>query len=177
MVAHCHRGFRLSGYLPGDRLSAWENIYYPAAATLRGCNILHCTSSGGPIWSIQPQVLTIHDLIPVCFDDGMSVKERTHFLKRLKRGLANATRIITVSEHTRKDLLQMFPDLRTPVEVIHWGGEEFARINLGETVAVTPYLIAFGGEAKRKNTIFTFERFLNVAERLPALKLYLVERQ
>ena len=101
-----------------------------------------------------------------------SDKERTHFLKRLNTGPCQCdTNHYCVRAH-QKGPAPIFPDLRTPVEVIHWGGEEFGTIDLGETVAVTPYLIAFGGEAKRKEHDITLERFLNVAVRLPALKLY-----
>lgn len=159
--------------LPGERFSAWENFYFPAAAMLLGCQVLHCTSSGGPFWSFQPQLLTIHDLIPLCFDDGQSETEKRHFLKRLRNGLRNAKRVIAVSLHTKKDILAIFPGLRTPIDVVHWGGDRTTpqEYFLPEN---SPYLIAFGGEAKRKNTIYTLERFFAAASAVPDLKLLLV---
>lgn len=160
--------------LPGDRFSAWENLYFPAAATLAGCNVLHCTSSGGPWWSWQPQVLTVHDLIPILFDDGLSERAKALFARRLKNGIRHAHRIITVSAHTKKDLLQLFPELSTPVEVIHWGSDGMVAKEPGITGGDIPYLLVFGGEARRKNTAFAVERFLNIAEALPAIKLFVI---
>lgn len=160
--------------LPGDRFSAWENLYFPAAATLAGCNVLHCTSSGGPRWSWQPQVLTVHDLIPILFDDGLSENARALFKRRLNNGVRQARRIITVSAHTKKDLLQIFPALKTPVEVIHWGSDGPLANSNGGPAPGTAYLLLFGGEARRKNTAFAIERFFNIATSLPALKLFVV---
>lgn len=159
--------------LPGERFSAWENIYLPVAAMFTGCQVLHCTSSGGPFWSAQPQLLTIHDLIPLRFDDGHSEKEKRHFLKRLNNGIRNAKRIITVSAHTRNDLLAIFPDLQSPIDVIHWGSDRISEPT-GKSAVDSPYLIAFGGEAKRKNTQYTLDRYFAAATSLPDLKLIMV---
>jgi glycosyltransferase involved in cell wall biosynthesis len=118
-------------------------------------------------------LLTIHDLIPLCFDDGHSEKEKRHFLKRLNNGIRNAKRIITVSAHTRKDLLAVFPDLLRPIDVIHWGSDRISE-HAGKYAVDSPYLIAFGGEAKRKNTEYTLERYFAAAASLPDLKLIMV---
>lgn len=158
---------------PGDRFSAWENLYFPAAATMARCNALHCTSSGGPFWSLQPQLLTVHDLIPALFDDGLPESAKQLFTKRLKNGLCNAKRIITVSAHTKKDLLNTFHGLKTPIDVIHWGCDSMVS-GIQPVAEGSPYLVAFGGEARRKNTVYTLERFVAVAEALPSLKLFLV---
>lgn len=159
--------------LPGERFSAWENFYFPVAATLLGCQVLHCTSSGAPFWSMQPQLLTIHDLIPLCFDDGHSEKEKRHFLKRLSNGLRKSKQIITVSAHTRKDLLGAFPDLHTQVNVIHWGSDRIVQ-QAQKSIVESPYLIIFGGEANRKNTQYSLDRYLAAAAQLPKLKLVMV---
>ena len=161
--------------LPGDRFSAWENLYFPATATMARCNVLHCTSSGGPFWSLQPQLLTVHDLIPALFDDGLSEDAKSLFLRRLKNGLRNAKGIITVSGHTKSDLLQLFPQLPSPVKVIHWGCDHSVRnSSTAAPPSNSPYIIAFGGEAKRKNTIYTLERFVAIAGIVPNLKLVIV---
>ncbi|HEX9153978.1 MAG TPA: glycosyltransferase, partial [Nitrospira sp.] len=160
---------------PGNRFSTWENLYFPVAAKLAGCNVLHCTSSGGPVWSPQAQILTIHDLIPLCFDDGWSDELKGKFRKRLEHGLRNARAIITVSAHTKKDLLRQFPVLRKPVHVIHWGSDQTQADNhYSSGTERTPYLIAFGGEAKRKNTLFALERFFAIAPLLPDVKLQMI---
>ncbi len=164
--------------LPGDRFAAWENLYFPALARLKGCQIMHCTSSGTPRWCPLPTVMTVHDLIPILVDDGQTEQEKARFATRLKHGIRNAYRIITVSHHTKADLQRLFPDQKQNVEVIHWGGEPLGNASLRQPnqrdAESAPYLIAFGGGAKRKNTEFTLDRFIAIAHRVPALRLMLV---
>lgn len=41
----------------------WEQIALPRAAYKEGCDVLHCTSNTGPIFSKVPIVTTLHDII------------------------------------------------------------------------------------------------------------------
>jgi glycosyltransferase involved in cell wall biosynthesis len=162
--------------LPGDRFDSWENVCLPLMAARARCDVLHCASSSGPWWSPAPVVLTVHDLIPVVADDGVDEAFQQAFLKRLRRGLRRARQVIAVSENTRRDLLRVLPGVGPAPEVVHWG----ATPNLGAPVAPPtprpepPYLIAFGGEAPRKNSDYVLDRFIAVARRVPDLQLLLV---
>jgi glycosyltransferase involved in cell wall biosynthesis len=159
---------------PTGRFGIWEELYFPWAARLQGCTVLHCTSSGGPRWSPLPILLTVHDLIPLTFDDGHDARARQQFARRLRNGLRRATRVATVSAHTRSDLEAAFPGAGAKAAVIHWGCD-LQRYDVSRAGPNTdaPYLLAFGGEARRKNTEYTLERFIGVAQRLPALRFVL----
>ncbi|MGW9685156.1 glycosyltransferase family 4 protein [Flagellimonas sp. 2504JD1-5] len=41
----------------------WEQIALPRAAFKEGCDVLHCTSNTGPLFSKVPIVTTLHDII------------------------------------------------------------------------------------------------------------------
>jgi len=41
----------------------WEQIALPRAAHKEGCDVLHCTSNTGPIFSKVPLITTLHDII------------------------------------------------------------------------------------------------------------------
>ncbi|MEM8998913.1 MAG: glycosyltransferase family 1 protein [Bacteroidota bacterium] len=41
----------------------WEQIALPKAAYAEGCDVLHCTSNTGPLFSKVPLVTTLHDII------------------------------------------------------------------------------------------------------------------
>ena len=41
----------------------WEQIALPKAAYKEGCDVLHCTSNTGPLFSKVPIVTTLHDII------------------------------------------------------------------------------------------------------------------
>ncbi len=160
--------------VPGGRFNLWERAYLPIAARASDCDLLHCASSGSPGWSPLPILLTVHDVIPLRFDDGHSDADKTAFRVRLTNALRHASRIIAVSHYTRDDLHREYPRLATPVEVVHWGCDMPRDVPQRTRTIEGTYLLAFGGEAKRKNTLYTVERFCAVAKALPALKLVLV---
>lgn len=41
----------------------WEQITLPRAAYKEGCDVLHCTSNTGPLFSPVPLITTLHDII------------------------------------------------------------------------------------------------------------------
>ncbi|MDH3461348.1 MAG: hypothetical protein OEM00_10330, partial [Burkholderiaceae bacterium] len=54
----------------GNRWNVWEDLLFPLRARLAGCTVMHCTSSGAPRCTLMPMVMTVHDLIPLLFEDG-----------------------------------------------------------------------------------------------------------
>ena len=166
--------------LPGNRYDSWENLCLPLMSLRAGCDVLHCASSSGPRWSPAPSVLTVHDLIPVVADDGVDAAFKQAFLRRLKNGLRHARKVIAVSENTRQDLLRTLPETQVAIDVVHWGASEAqtrAQAIDDSTPFVgptAPYLMAFGGEAPRKNTAYVLDRFAAVAGSMPSLQLVLV---
>ncbi|MGS0754210.1 hypothetical protein ACVBEH_05385 [Roseateles sp. GG27B] len=55
--------------------------------------------------------MTVHDIIPLIADDGLSPAEIERFRRRLGAGLRSAQHVVTVSENTRQDLLKAFDRL------------------------------------------------------------------
>ena len=165
--------------LPGQRFDSWDNVCLPVMAARARCDVLHCASSAGPYWSPMPTVLTVHDLIPLVADDGMDEAFKQGFLRRLNNGLRRASNVIAVSENTKQDILRMLPTTTTPIDVVHWGASQsdpaVSFSTSRQTVAglTGPYLIAFGGEAPRKNMRYVLDRFEAIGSRLPELHLVL----
>lgn len=154
----------------GHRIDGWENVSLPWRAWRRGCDVLHCASSGAPAWSPVPTVMTVHDMIPALRIDGQSEVESHHFLRRLRRGLKRARHVIAVSEHTRQDLLGYFPQTKSRVTVVHWGCDPAPLLTAG-TEPDGKYVLAFGGSAPRKNTAYAIDRFAKVLQSAPGLRL------
>ena len=144
----------------GDRFNAWEQVRLPVAALTSRLDLLHCPSQTAPYLAPCPIVLTVHDLIPLRMDDGWSPGEVNRFRKALARSVANARRIIAVSEFTRHDLLCEFRMSEKEIDVIPWGVHSKAHEDIPEekwralcqTYGVrSPFFVAFGGDAPRKN--------------------------
>jgi glycosyltransferase involved in cell wall biosynthesis len=152
----------------GDRFNAWENIRLPLASLTDGINLLHCPSQTAPPLAPCPVILTVHDLIPLRMNDGWSAVEVNRFRKALARSVAKSRRIITVSEFTKRDLMAFCRVPEDKVDVVHWGvdnaspsafDEEQWRVFCRSAGIVSPYFIAFGGGAPRKNVTRILEAF------------------
>jgi glycosyltransferase involved in cell wall biosynthesis len=150
-----------------ERLGLWEDWSFPARAHKLGAHLLHGASSAGPRYARVPSVITVHDLIPLTFGDGWSNSAIRRFRRHLGRGLRGARAVIAVSQHTKRDVLEFFAIDPDRVWVIPWGADDpdpaFAstdtramlrRLNLQE-----PFVLAFGGSARRKNTRFVIDVF------------------
>ena len=113
-----------------------------------------------PLWKTRA-VVTIHDIIHLLYPQFLPSRA-AHLYARLmiRRALTRADRIVTVSENTRRDLVNYFEIPAARIDVIYNGvsprfhpdipREEKERVasKLGLTI---PYLLFLGGEKPHKN--------------------------
>ncbi|NTX55065.1 glycosyltransferase family 1 protein [Myxococcus sp. CA039A] len=66
-------------------------------------------------------VLTVLDLIPLIMPDTVSAKFRWQFRLWLSRSLMLADRVVCISERTRQDLLERFPEVESRAVVVPIG--------------------------------------------------------
>ena len=109
--------------MPGFRWNLWENLGLPIAAWRSSADLLHCASSGAPIWSPLPVVMTVHDVIPLIMDDGMDSNGVKRFRTQLSAGLRQSRSVIAVSDNTRRDLTRVMNADPDKIEVVHWGAD------------------------------------------------------
>jgi glycosyltransferase involved in cell wall biosynthesis len=152
----------------GDRFGLWERLWFPWAARRHGCTLMHCASSSAPPWCGLPMVLTVHDVIPLLFDDGQDARQKQRFASGLRHGLRQARGVICVSECTRADLARTMGVGPETLSVVPWGADRVADADLSAPEA-PPRVLVFGGEARRKNTPYALERVIAAARRVPAL--------
>jgi glycosyltransferase involved in cell wall biosynthesis len=158
--------------LPGYRWNLWENIGLPFAAWSSGADLLHCSSSSTPSWSLVPMVMTVHDVIPLLMDDGASTAGAARFRRGLSAGVRKAKKIITVSENSHRDLIRLMHPAADKVTVVHWG------IDLPPSPPIPAehndrhLVLGFGGGgSRRKNTPTLIRMFAKVAAAHPTASL------
>ena len=121
--------------LGGDPYPTWEQIALPRAAKNEGCELLHCTSNTGPIWSKVPLITTLHDII---YLESISIfkKSGTWYQKfgNMYRRLVvpsiakKSQKVVTVSNF-EKDRIRNFMGLGDNLTTIYNGvGEHFVKI-------------------------------------------------
>ncbi|MCI0501789.1 MAG: glycosyltransferase family 4 protein, partial [Epsilonproteobacteria bacterium] len=103
----------------------------------------------------KPFVLTVYDMIHEKFSDMFSPTDKTTEQKRLL--VEKATKIIAISQSTKKDLIELFETDESKIEVVYLGNSMFPKpdMHLGFEIP-KKYLLFVGGRGSYKN----FERFI-----------------
>ena len=92
-----------------------EQILIPRVLKKEKIDIFHSPSFFGPISSGCKVIMTIHDMIHVLFPEESSVIHKVYYRLIVKKAANNASRILTVSENSKRDLVNY---LNVPPEKI-----------------------------------------------------------
>lgn len=130
-----------------------------------------------PVFGARARVLTIHDAIAELHPSEIFPRHRSRLFWHAKVWLARqqADRIVTVSEHSRRDLRRVFGLAEETIVVVPDAADaifrpsdpdEAAARRVAEGFAVTPpYLLYVGGFGPHKNLRALFEVFERLAAR------------
>jgi len=124
----------------------------------RGVELLHFPLLTVPVPLPIPQILTLHDLIPIRLPQYVSWRARRFFPGVLRKQLKQVTRVIVPSEFTKQELLRWsrFPAERVRViphaaaEPFHQSGQdEVSRVR--RKFSLSEYLLALASNRAHKN--------------------------
>ncbi|GAB3296293.1 glycosyltransferase family 4 protein [Hymenobacter tenuis] len=102
----------------------------------------------------KPLVITIHDMIQALFPQYYPTRDQSILERIAKR----ANHIITISEHTRADVLRLLPVAPEKVSVIYHGYADREYSTAGPELAVPErYILFTGSRALYKNFSFLVE--------------------
>lgn len=121
--------------LGGGPYPSWEQIALPRAAEKEGCELLHCTSNTGPIFSKVPLITTLHDII---YLESVSILKKSgtwyqKFGNMYRRWVVppvvkKSKKVVTVSNF-EKDRIKNFMGLGDNLTAIYNGvGRHFRKI-------------------------------------------------
>jgi glycosyltransferase involved in cell wall biosynthesis len=144
----------------------WNTFYYPIQA--RQYDLLLSPTTHGS-FLLRNQIITIHDLLSLRYNN-ISFHQRIYFKYLLPQLVSKAKLIVTVSETTKKDIIQFLKCPESKIKVVYNGYEhtryfmvrEKTSIILGKH-GVKDYLLAVGPTYPHKN----FERLLDAYKNLP----------
>ncbi|CDK01553.1 conserved hypothetical protein [Microbacterium sp. C448] len=121
-MGHDHSWFPgevIASKFSGENRFSWaygELFGVSRAANRLGADLIHCPAMLGPMRSRVPVVISMHDLLYFAHPEYMLTGLYTEPVKWMeKRGAANATRILTISEASAADIRKYlkFPPERT----------------------------------------------------------------
>ena len=153
----------------------WEQRTLPALCRRHRVDLLHCPINYGlPAFSPCPTVLTLHDAIAEKYYRPLSPWRERARPASLAWNLSayvsrrSADRVITVSQHSKQDIVDFFRLPADKVSVIHEAAdplfdrlptEEAVRHVTGRYGIPRPYLLYVGGWERRKNAHFLVRAF------------------
>jgi glycosyltransferase involved in cell wall biosynthesis len=138
----------------GGAARAWtpprDGVWYPfVLGRKRDADVLHCPTYRGPLRPTLPLVVTVHDLAVLRHPEAFNRWSRVYGPRVVPRVLGAATRVIAVSEFTRRELVELLrvPDERIRV-VPNAVDDEFTPEG---PAAEGEYVLAVGTLEPRKN--------------------------
>jgi glycosyltransferase involved in cell wall biosynthesis len=161
-----------------------EGLYYPhgmrRAAARAGAQILHVPTPAPVRGGALPTVVTVHDLLPLRMPHLFTRQTRWHtrlYIPFVRR----ATRVITPSEYTRAEVIELLglPEDRV-IAIPEAPGEHFATQEVdfdrlrAELDICAPYVLCVGTLEPRKNLATVLRVFRRVARSVPGTMLVVV---
>jgi len=147
-VERVELGFGRSGRLGTLELDlAWYPFLLPRRA--RGLDVLHCPTYRAPAGGSVPVVMTIHDLAVLRFPEAFGRWTRAYSRRAVPRAARAARLVLTVSEFTKREAVELLGLPEEKVRVVPNGVEPVFRPE-GES-APGDYVLAVGTVEPRKN--------------------------
>ena len=135
-----------------DKVStlARDALWYPfALGRERDADVLHCPTYRGPLRSALPLVVTVHDLAVFRHPEAFNRWTRAYSPRVVPRVLAAASRVIAVSQFTRRELVDVLDVPEDKIRVVPNGVDD--EFTAEGPVAEGQYVLAVGTLEPRKN--------------------------
>jgi alpha-1,3-rhamnosyl/mannosyltransferase len=162
---------------------SWTLLGAPRVRDVGGrIDLLHVLVPTVPVPSSAPLVATIHDLMPLKHPRLFRLRQRVLFGETVRRIARSARWIITISEATRRDVVERLAFPAERVAVVYPGmpshfskadeeSQRAVRTELG--VGDSPLVLFVGEIAERKNVKLLVEAFARVVPAVPDARLVL----
>jgi glycosyltransferase involved in cell wall biosynthesis len=147
----------------------WEHFFLPRRLMKNGIDIFHGPASLIPFRKDHfKTVVTIHDLVAFLFSETIPLKYGAYMRYLLRQAVKRADRIISVSHHTRDDLIKILKVPSKKIVVIHEAPSPIFRPYAPDLVRPIlkkrygiqkKYIYHLGNIEPRKNLIKLLEAF------------------
>jgi glycosyltransferase involved in cell wall biosynthesis len=130
-------------------------------------DLVHFTKAAVPNNLLIPSIVTIYDVIPLLLPETQSPLRRIYWPKTLKSATSNANHIITISQQSKKDIIEKLHVSADKITVIplaidtnHFKPTENKPTN-------NPYILFVGTWDARKNIKLLIDAFSSIADQIP----------
>jgi glycosyltransferase involved in cell wall biosynthesis len=153
--------FEYVAFLRGGNFGLHEQVALPFAVARSHASLIHYLSIYTPLVSMQPSVVTVHDLIHLLFPRQFKAKVGPYYRLAVRRACQRAARVITDDERTVEDLerflgvdpqkIRVIPLGTTGLQAQESQTEERSRLQ------ERPYFLYVGNHRAHKNLQTLFD--------------------
>lgn len=160
----------------------WDRYMEQLEGRQGDIDVFHAPSFIAPRLASLPTVVTVHDLAFKIYPEYFDRKTKGYYALFLDASLAQAARVICVSETTASDLVRFYPRCKDKVRVVYNGFTDFSLIAPDDGILARlglegrDYLLCVGAFNARKNIGAVLALAPHLRERRPHLKIVVVGR-
>jgi len=173
--------------------SFFEQLFFPRLLKKYQLDLMHFPHFNVPVFYRKKFIVTIHDLILIHFP---TIKNTTRnsfsyqckFLAYrwvISSAISRSEKIITVSEFTKKDILENYKNITTEkINITYEACDDFCLLSpnrdeeiLKKYAIMKPYLIYVGNAYPHKNLERLIMAFSSLSDKFPDLQLALVGKE
>jgi len=167
-----------SAVAPGDG-TRWEQLVLPRLAEHARADVLFCPGYSGPVFGRTRRVVAIHDVSFAAHPEWFRWREGLRRRVITRRAAARAARVITISEFSRREIVDHLGVPVAKVDVIYPGvssltnataAQPFRAANRG----AVPHLLYVGSIFNRRHVPETRAGFAHMARRHPGAQFTIV---
>lgn len=164
----------------------WDQKLIPQKARAAKVDILHQPCFSAPIFYSGKVVVTVHDIIAILYGKDIPFFSRLFFAKIMPFSYRQADKIIAISHHTKKDIMQYLHIPSEKIKVIHLAADQcFYKKYLKNQIQKTTnkfkiqqnYLLHIGTLNPRKNLQFLIKVFAQIIKVLPNYQLVITGKK
>ncbi|MFD2169014.1 glycosyltransferase family 4 protein [Tumebacillus lipolyticus] len=167
----------------------WEEVHIPMSVEQEKIDLYHVPQNGIglPLKKSCPNVVTVHDLIPYLYPETVGKGYLKIFLQEMPRIMEQSDLIITVSQHSKRDIQRIFqiPEEKivvtpeAPESVYRPIDRQVAKRFVKDRFGIDrPYVIYIGGFSPRKNVRGLINAFYEIQDEIdPNYALVLVGKE
>lgn len=162
--------------------AVWDRYMERLEGKQADIDVFHAPSFIAPRLSNAPTVVTVHDMAFRVHPEYFDRKTKGYYALFLDASLAEAARIICVSESTAADLVRFYPSCKNKVRVVYNGFTDFSEVPPADDILDSlnlekdNYLLCVGALNARKNINAVLTLAPVLKDKFPGIKLVVVGR-
>lgn len=162
--------------------AVWDRYMERLEGKQADIDVFHAPSFIAPRLSDVPTVVTVHDMAFRVHPEYFDRRTKGYYALFLDASLAEAARIICVSESTAADLVRFYPSCKNKVRVVYNGFTDFSKVSPADDILESldldknNYLLCVGALNARKNINAVLTLAPLLGDKFSGIKLVVVGR-